>query len=99
MSILDGILDLTIKKYWFNVIKSGKKTHEYRNTATWSSKLGGKKKEKYHTIRFRQGQTIKSTDKNNVIYAKILSISITDGKNTDLNINHEVFDIKFELIK
>lgn len=99
MSISDGILDLPIKKYWFLQIKSGAKTHEYRNTAVWLSKLGGNKKDNYHTIRFRQGQTVKSTDKNKVLYAEILSISVVDGKNTDLKINHEVFDIEFKLIK
>lgn len=31
--------------------------------------------------------------------AKIKNISIVDGKNSDLNIDSDVFDIEFELIK
>lgn len=96
MSIKDGILDLPLKKYWFNQIKSGAKTHEYRNTALWKSKLAGDKKRNYHTIRFRLGQLAKSTDKK-VLYAKILSIKKVNGLDTDLKINHDVYDIEFKL--
>lgn len=99
MSIKDGILDLPIKRYWFNCIKAGTKTHEYRNTAIWRSRLGGDLWRRYSVIRFRQGQTVKSTDKNKVLYAKILSVTQINGKNTDLKINHDVYDIEFELIK
>lgn len=98
MSIKDGILDLPIKKYWFNCIKQGTKTHEYRNSAIWQNRLGGDKWQRYSIVRFRQGQTVKSTDKNKVLYGKILSVKKVNGKNTDLKINHDVFDIEFELI-
>lgn len=99
MSIKDGILDLPIKKYWFNQIKCGAKTHEYRNSATWNNRLGNDKWMRYSTIRFRQGQTVKSTDKDRVLYAKILSVKKVNGRNTYLKINHNVFDIEFKLIE
>jgi len=96
MSIKDGILDLTIKSHWFNLIKNGQKTHEYRNGCTWRNKLEYNS-EKYHTVRFRNGMLVKSTDKNNVILAKIKSITLKDGRNTDLKIDEPVYDIEFEL--
>ncbi len=99
MSIKDGILDLPIKKYWFNEIKSGRKTHEYRNSATWASRLKGEKANKYKYIRFRQGELTKSNDTNRVLYGEILSVKIIDGKDTDLKINHKVYDIEFKLLK
>lgn len=98
MSIRDGILDLPIKKYWFDRIKNGEKTHEYRNTAIWNNKLGNGRYARYTIVRFRQGQVVKSTDKNRVLYGKILSVKRVNGKDTDLKINHDVFDIEFELI-
>lgn len=98
MSIRDGILDLPIKKYWFNKIKSGEKTHEYRNAASWDNKLGHGKYARYTTIRFRQGQVAKSTDRSKVLYAKIKSVKVVDGINTDLKVKNQVFDIEFELL-
>lgn len=98
MSYKDGILDLPIKKYWFDLIKIGEKTHEYRNYEIWKNKLGNGKWARYTTVRFRQGQLVKSTDKNKVLYAKILSVKQVNGKDTDLKINHDVFDIEFEVI-
>nr|DAJ76603.1 MAG TPA: ASCH domain protein [Caudoviricetes sp.] len=98
MSIKDGILDLPIKKYWFNKIKAGEKTHEYRNAANWDNKLGNGKYARYTTIRFRQGQVVKSTDKCKVLYAKIKSVKVVDGINTDLKVKNQVFDIEFELL-
>ena len=41
----------------------------------------------------------KNTDYNKIINAKILSIKFINGKNTDLKINKDVFDIEFELIE
>ena len=38
-------------------------------------------------------------DSSKRLKAKIKSISIVDGKNTDLKIDNDVFDIEFELIK
>ena len=98
MSIKDSILDLTIKKYWFKQIECGAKTHEYRNVATWKNRLGGDKWKRYHLIRFRNGQTVKSTDKNKVLYARLISVKKVNGKDTDLKINHDVYDIEFKLL-
>ena len=97
MSIKDGILDLTIQKYWFNEIKTKRKTHEYRNIKSWKNKLS--KPENYKTIRFRLGQTTKATDSTKVLYGKILSITEKNGKDTDLKTDVLVYDIEFKLIK
>ena len=99
MSIKDGILDVTVKKHWFNEIKSGRKTHEYRDIESWEHKLGRDKKNKYHTLRIRAGMLVKSSDTNNVLYGKILSITEKYGLETDLKIDSRVYDIEFELIK
>ena len=40
-----------------------------------------------------------SEEKRPRIYAKMKSITITNGLNTDLKINKPVYDIEFELIK
>jgi len=50
-------------------------------------------------VRFRQGQMVKSTSLDRVLYGKIKSITLKDGKETDLKINHSVYDIEFELIQ
>ena len=99
MSIKDGILDLTIKRHWFNEIRAGRKLHEYRDAEIWAHKLGGDKKNNYHTLRLRAGMLVKKTDKNKVLYGKIISITEKNGKETDLKINLPVFDIEFEIIK
>lgn len=96
MSVKDGILDLTIKKHWFFEIKSGRKTNEYRNYETWKNKLS--KTGKYNIVRFRLGQTTKTSDINKVLYGKIKSITVKQGIQTDLKCKDKVFDIEFALI-
>lgn len=38
-------------------------------------------------------------NKEELLNARVVSIKIVDGTNTDLKINSDVFDIEFELIK
>ena len=97
MSLKDGILDVTIKKYWFNRIKSGEKIHEYRNVTSWKNKLS--EASNYKIIRFRSGLLTKSNNKEKVLLGNIKSITIRNGKDTDLKCNNDVYDIEFELIK
>ena len=102
MSKQDGILDLVLKGEWFDKIKSGEKTHEFRErNRYWNQRLG-----KSFTIEWKNGVRFKSTDYKAVRfrrgYAKdaermlfsIRSITIEDGLLTDLHIHDEVFDIK-----
>ena len=99
MSIKDGILDLTIKKHWFELIKAGSKSSEYRNYDGWKNKLDNDLWKNYQTVRFRLGQTTKSTDKNKTLIANILDVKVVNGKDTDLKCRNKVFKISFELIK
>lgn len=103
MSKKDGILDLPIKKEWFNKIKSGEKTHEYRKVCLhWCNNIGIKvnslfKVDKFRKVKFarlRCGQTVKSTDKEKTMLFEIKSISCTGGIETDLKYKEWVFDIE-----
>lgn len=94
MSKANKILDLVVTQHWFNLIKSGEKTHEYRVVNSWKRIT----QFDYKKVRFRCGQTTKATSKERCVHGVIKSITETDGKNTDLKINCPVFDIEFELI-
>lgn len=101
------MLTFNLKKEWFDKIKSGKKTHEYREVKEyWFRRLF-----LYSSILCRQtmiplhsecvfvcGYAPKE-DLEKRLRAKIISISTTNGLNTDLKIDKDVFDIEFELIK
>ena len=90
MSKSDGILDLTIKKFWFEQIKSGEKKIEYRNYKTWKNKLYPCK---YGLVRFRLGQLTKKTDPNKTMLFEIIYIEIINGKDTPLKVDDKVFAI------
>lgn len=116
------MLTFNLKKEWFEKIKSGEKTHEYREVKPyWTKRLlkyaneiiDARKTIVYHAISkdadlsilptlrikccFKNGYP-KKTDKNNILYAEIVSINKLNGKNTDLKIDKPVYDIEFELI-
>lgn len=99
------MLTFNLKKEWFEKIKSGEKTHEYRvSNSYWDKRLY-----KYFwtyqnrydlsefLICFACGYPRKS-DKEKRIYAKMRNIKIVIGRNTDLKIDKPVYDIEFELI-
>lgn len=107
------MLTLHLKKIWFDKIKSGEKTHEYREVKPyWTNRI----KKEYDflncdidylkelplypqgCITFVCGYPNKN-DKTKRLSARIKSISIINGKNTDLKTDKEVFDIEFKLIK
>lgn len=99
------MLIFNLKREWFEKIKSGKKTHEYREVKPyWTNRLKlameilYKFGEKCYPCEIRLGYP-KGTDYNKIIDAKILSIKIINGKNTDLKIDKDVYDIEFEIIK
>lgn len=86
------MLTFNLKKEWFEKIKSGEKTHEYREVkAYWTTRIYYNNIQKVHLILFRLGYT------KHYLRAKIKKISIVDGLTTDLKINKPVYDIEFEL--
>lgn len=123
------MLTFNLKKEWFDKIKTGEKTHEYREVKPYWDKIifkelnGGKipkDKEEHDRLcwyfndyfhlpegyRFRDNYPLicfmngmVSEEKKPRIYAKLISIHIIDGKNTDLKIDKPVYDIEFEVIK
>lgn len=96
------MLTFNVKKEWFDKIKSGEKTHEYREVKPyWSNRLfvkGYYALLKYKFITFKCGYP-KADDKDKILNARIQNITIVDGKETDLKIDKPVYDIEFELIK
>ncbi len=84
-------LKLVLTNHWFEEIKSGRKTHEYRKaSAYWENRL--------QKFEFSQGcfvQFQKAYRKNpERMTFEIKDIRLVDGKNTDLHIDGLVFDIE-----
>lgn len=115
------MLTFNLKKEWFEKIKSGEKTHEYREVKEyWVNRIANACKDElfkkvildcgnnktpffmhadFENIRFCCGYPNKN-DKEKILLAKIKTLALrTYGKNTDLKIDKNVFDIEFELIK
>ena len=104
------MLTFNLKKQWFDKIKSGEKTHENRLTTDyWKKRIskqsqwnelrqkGSNKKIPLFDITFCCGYP-KKGDKERRLSAVCLSWHIINGKNTDLAIDKDVYDIEFELI-
>lgn len=98
------MLIFNLKKEWFDKIKSGEKTHEYREVKPyWTKRIKIKRKNivlmfgGFPLCEFVCGYANKD-DKDKRLKAKIKSITIKNGKNTDLKIDKPVYDIEFELI-
>lgn len=107
------MLTFNLKKQWFDKIKSGEKTHEYRVVKPyWEKRLGkhadflannetAKKiiKNKLGILPccFKCGYP-KFEEKDKILYGGIKRISVVNGKNTDLAVDCDVYDIEFELI-
>lgn len=101
------MLVFNLKKEWFEKIKSGEKIHEYREAKEYwfrrlflfSKSLCRQTAIPLHSeCVFVCGYASKD-DKEKRLKAKIKSISIINGKDTDLAVDKDVFDIEFELIK
>ena len=104
------MLTFNLKKEWFEKIKSGEKTHEYREYKPyWITRIKNKFGYLWCDIDCLKSGDIYYPIGINIIFqcgyngeklkAKVLSIKIIDGQNTDLKINKDVFDIEFKLIK
>lgn len=108
------MLTFNLKKQWFDKIKSGEKTHEYREVKPyWEKRLHP------HIKMFAESQYFvslivnnigifpccfkcgypKFEEKDKILYGKIKRIDIINGKNTDLAVDKDVYDIEFELVR
>lgn len=88
------MLVLNLKREWFQKIKSGEKTHEFREVKPyWQKRL-------YNNpsgwICFCDGYP-KREDCYRRLYAQVVNITVRNGKDTDLKIDKDVFDIEFKL--
>ena len=106
------MLTFNLKKQWFDKIKSGEKTHEYReckkywrdrlyyfeNTYEGIYKDALWRKCPQEVCCFKLGYP-KPAETDKILYGKVKSIKVINGKNTDLAIDKDVYDIEFELIK
>lgn len=99
-------LKLVLTDHWFEEIKSGRKTHEYRKaSAHWVSRFGILPKPFYKDDFIKAGYEYntgyefvefqKAYRKNpERMLFEIKNIGIVDGKNTDLKVDKWVFDIE-----
>lgn len=101
------MLTFNLKKEWFEKIKSGEKTHEYREVkGYWNKRLFNYWYSYRYKQPFKDDGVICFTcgypprdDKNRRVYGQIISIKRIDGRNTDLKIPVLVYDIEFELLE
>ena len=104
------MLTFNLKKEWFEKIKSGEKTHEYRELKPyWTKRIDkeikllykqyGLHAEDKFIITFMLGYP-KNSEKDKILKAIVKSIRTENsGLDTDLKIDKPVYDIEFELIK
>lgn len=95
MSKENGVLDLVLKSEWFDKIKNGKKTVEYREvkkswaTRIFETKPGEKTKQAVDKVLFSKGY-----DRKEQMLFEIKKIEIlTSGLETDLHIDRPVYAI------
>lgn len=102
---MSNVLKLVLTDHWFEEIKSGRKTHEYRKaTPFWMKRIRGPfynfgliatgdwdelKSEKY----FIQFQKAYRKNPERMTF-EIKDVELVDGKNTDLHCDGLVFDIE-----
>jgi hypothetical protein len=107
------MLTFNLKKEWFEKIKRGDKTHEYREVKPyWTKRISKELFKQPLDFSFTNGYNYYSPsritfvcgyapkeDKSKRLQARLKSIDVINGKDTDLKIDKPVFDIEFELIK
>ena len=85
-------LTLVLKKEWFDKIKSGEKTTEYREAKEyWNKRLN----KDFDTIVFKNGYHKKAP----ALIADFIHATIVDGINTDLKFKGKVYAIGFENVR
>lgn len=91
-------MNFNLKKEWFEKIKSGEKTHEYREFKPYWNKRIGKLKQG-DVIVFCKGYP-QYMDSENMCAGIIEDINlVSTGIKTDLKCEKPVWDIKFRLSK
>jgi len=90
-------INFVLRFDWFDKIEQGIKTNEYRTVTTWEPKIKDKVKE-FHEgkalfLELQRGYT------KTKIKAKVLSINIINGLDSDLKINESVYDFHFSIQK
>lgn len=104
------MLVFNLKKEWFDKIKNGEKTHEYREVKPhWTTRIRNHFGYLWSDIDYLKSGYIYYPILKDIIlvkgyageklYARVVSIKIVDGTNTDLKINKDVYDIEFKQIK
>lgn len=118
------MITFNVKKVWFDKIKNGEKTHEYREVKDyWTDRFVKEfycchkksiyfernKEKMLNSLRYEAKgylnplicfmNGMETEEKRPRLYAKLKSLRIVNGKNTDLAIDKDVYDIEFELIK
>lgn len=90
------MLTLNLEKKWFDKIKSGEKTHEYRDaTPYFASRLEKLKPGDQFILRWGY-----KADPEREVLAKFVRLSVVkDVMTTDLKHNNPVYDIEFVLMK
>lgn len=85
----EPILYLPMKKCWFDKIKSGEKTHEYREVKEhWRAMIYENEVQKVKRVQLRCGYS------GPIMIFNIKNIHVVDGKNTDLHHDGPVYDIE-----
>ena len=85
------ILHLTVKREWFDKIKSGEKTIEYREAKPyWTKRLKGMT---FDSIIFVNGYM---SDSPSITKTWIKTEKLKSGINTDLGISGPVYAVYFE---
>lgn len=116
------MLTFNLKKQWFDKIKSGEKTHEYREMSSyWNKRFINLFKKSgaivalnslrrslinRHSIELYPDFEVCFTcgypsrqEKDKFLYGHLVCLTTcVNGKNTDLAIDKNVYDIEFELI-
>ena len=103
------MLIFNLKKEWFEKIKSGEKTHEYREVKPyWTKRIynslldiserGKVLFDRDNTPLYCKFINGYSAKKENILNAEIIRISKINGIHTDLAIDRNVYDIEFELL-
>ena len=88
-------LKLVLTDYWFEEIKSGRKTHEYRKwTQYFVERISKRQKDgSYKHCEFVEFQKAYRKNPERMLF-KIKNVSVINGKDTDLHIDDYVYDIE-----
>lgn len=101
------MLTFNLKKEWFEKIKTGEKTHEYRKMSPyWNKRINNllknaTERERITGIKvcFCLGYPSKN-DRQKRLFGKINRITqYVEGRKTDLKCNEYCYDIEFELMR